>query len=70
MIDDDFLMLINASWRQLEFTIPATRRGRIWEREIDTFEPLATQPSGKQGAGDVLAVGPRSVLLLRASATQ
>jgi len=41
MIDDDVLMLINAWWGPLEFTVPATRRGRIWEREIDTFEPLA-----------------------------
>jgi len=57
-------------WGPLEFTIPATRPRQIWQREIDTFEPLATQPPGNPGAGDVVAVGPRSVLLLRASATR
>ena len=68
LIDDDFLLLVNAWWEPLDFTIPPTRPGQIWQPEIDTFDPAATEPSGKRAAGDVVAVGPRSVLVLRASA--
>jgi glycogen operon protein len=70
MIDDDFLILVNAWWEPLDFTIPPSRPGQSWHREIDTFDPVAPDVPGNQDAGDVIAVGPRSVLLLRASATQ
>jgi isoamylase len=69
MVDDDFLLLVSAWWEPLGFTIPPTRPGQVWEQEIDTFDPVATERSGTLSAGDVVAVGPRSVLLLRASAT-
>jgi hypothetical protein len=32
MIDDDFLVLVNAWWQPLGFTIPATRDGLTWQR--------------------------------------
>jgi glycogen operon protein len=70
MIDDDFLVLVNAWWEPLKFTIPACRTapagaGQAWLPEIDTYEP-----AGPRGAalhpGDQLSAGPRSISVLRA----
>jgi glycogen operon protein len=62
MVDDDFLMLVNAWWEQLSFTIPATRPALTWQVEIDSYAPTRT---GVVGVGDQLAVGPRSIVVLR-----
>ena len=70
MIDDDFLMLVNGWWEPLDFTVPPCCPGQSWQREVDTFDPMATEAAGKHGPGDVVAVGPRSVLLLRAPMRQ
>ena len=69
MLDDDFLLLVNAWWEPLDFTIPPTRPGQTWLREIDTFDPTGTESSATAGAADQVAVGPRSVVVLRAPAT-
>jgi len=68
MIDDDFLVLVNAWWEPLVFTIPVTRPRQVWQPEIDTYSPAA--PSAAPGAreGDELSVGPRSMVVLRAPA--
>ena len=63
MVDDDFLVLVNAWWEQLSFTIPATRPALTWQLEIDSYAPTH---SGVVGVGDQLAVGPRSIVVLRA----
>jgi isoamylase len=71
LLDDDFLVLVNAWWEPLEFVIPATRPGQAWQAEIDSYHGLtpATAPvvgSGPDGqAGDKVNVGPRSVCVLR-----
>ena len=65
MLDDDFLILVNAWWEPLDFTIPATRPGQIWCREIDTFDPQSLAPGDKVSAADPVEVGPRSVVVLR-----
>jgi isoamylase len=62
MVDDDFLMLVNAWWEQLSFTIPATRPALTWQLEIDSYAPTH---SGVAAVGDQLAVGPRSIVVLR-----
>jgi isoamylase len=69
MLDDDFLLLVNAWWEPLDFTIPFTRPGQTWLREIDTFDPTGTESSATAGAADQVAVGPRAVAVLRAPAT-
>ena len=69
MIDDDFLLLVNAWWEPLDFTVPPTRPGQTWQREIDTFDPVGNEVSVKPAAGDMVAVGPRSMVVLRATAT-
>jgi isoamylase len=68
MLDDDFLLLVNAWWEPLDFTIPPTRPGQTWLREIDTCDPTESEASGTAGAADQVAVGPRSVVVLRAPA--
>jgi isoamylase len=62
MIDDDFLILVNAWWEPLNFIVPADLRGRHWEVVCDTFDP-----GRKDTVGQELAVGPRSTVVLQAS---
>jgi glycogen operon protein len=63
LVDDDFLVLVNAWWEPLDFTIPVTRPQQAWHQEIDTFDPAASRPAA--AAGQPVRVGPRSVLVLR-----
>jgi glycogen operon protein len=67
MVDDDFLVLVNAWWEPLDFAIPGTRPGQTWQREIDTFDP--TTAAAALGESDLIAVGPRSLVVLRASSS-
>ena len=76
LLDDDFLVLVNAWWERIEFTIPDGRPGQAWVVQIDSYDPAATDaatvadPAGatdapQRRAGDRVTVGPRSVLVLR-----
>ena len=64
-------MLVNAWWEAIDFVLPDTRPGAGWHAEVDTFSPGALDPGTLAGpavagrAGDKLAVGPRSVVVLR-----
>jgi glycogen operon protein len=65
LIDDDFLVLVNAWWEPLEFRIPATRPEATWRAEIDSHDPSAATTASPRGVGDSVTVGPRSVLVLK-----
>ena len=65
MLDDDFLILVNAWWGPLRFTVPATRSSQIWFPEIDTFDPGSLAPGDKVSTADQVEVGPRSVVVLQ-----
>jgi isoamylase len=65
MLDDDFLVLVNAWWEPLDFVIPVTRDGQTWRPEIDTYDPAATAAAQPRHAGDKVSIGPRSVTVLR-----
>ena len=66
LLDDDFLVLVNAWWEPLDFTIPPTRAGQAWLAEIDTHDPAAAaRTAGSRQAGDKVTVGSRSVAVLR-----
>ncbi len=69
LLDDDFLVLINAWWEPLDFVIPAgTRDGQTWQPVLDSYDlTLAApgEPAPPQQAGDQVTVGPRSVRVLR-----
>ena len=65
--DDDFLVLVNAWWEPLDFTLPDTRPQAGWQTEIDTYDPgpPAGSSTGEHKAGDHVTVGPRSVVVLK-----
>ena len=65
LVDDDFLVMVNAWWQPLEFTIPPTRRNQKWHWEIDTYEPDTIRLTDPPGAGSAIVVGPRSITVLR-----
>jgi isoamylase len=65
LLDDDFLVLVNAWWEALEFTIPAARTGQTWHTDIDSFDPARAEAAAQRQAGDQVTVGPRSVVVLR-----
>ena len=67
LADDDFLVLVNAWWEPLDFTIPPSRAGQQWLAEIDSYDPAAPAvPAGsRRAAGEQVTVGARSVCVLR-----
>ena len=67
LLDDDFLVLVNAWWEPLGFVLPPTRAGAEWQAEIDSYDPAAPAGAAERHAGDQVTVGPRSVAVLRAT---
>jgi isoamylase len=65
LLDDDFLVLVNAWWEPLDFTIPPTRPEQVWQAEIDSYDPGRTAGAAQRQAGDRVTVGPRSVSVWR-----
>jgi isoamylase len=65
LLDDDFLVLVNAWWEPLDFVVPALGTGRTWTAEVDTYQPSGAAAPATPGAGDRVTVGPRSIVLLR-----
>jgi isoamylase len=67
MLDDDLLIVINGWWERLDFTLPDVGSPRKWQRELDTLEgvPSGTGSRPTLAAGSNLAVGPRSLVLLK-----
>jgi len=67
LIDDDFLVCVNAWWEPLDFVLPDTRPQAGWQVEIDTYDPGSeTAPAAAdRKAGDHITVGPRSVAVLK-----
>jgi len=67
LVDDDFLVLVNAWWDPVEFTVPEVRAApQDWLTELDSYDP-AVPAAGEQPrhAGDRIQVRPRSLLVLR-----
>jgi isoamylase len=83
LYDDDFLVLVNAWWEPLDFTVPTVRSvPQAWGTELDSYEPIASgspRPAaggygGPHGAslreiaaGDQVTVQGRSITVLRAA---
>jgi isoamylase len=72
LVDDDFLVFVNAWWEPLSFTIPPVRDGQVWVPELDTYQlgsAGASGPAGTSGTewhvGDKLTVSPRSIVVVR-----
>ena len=67
LLDDDFLVLVNAWWQPLGFTLPPTRPRAEWHAEIDSYDPAAPAEATKRHAGDQVTVSPRSVAVFRST---
>ena len=65
LLDDDFLVLVNAWWEPIAFTIPVTRDDLAWQAAIDTYDPARPPNEAALRAGDRRTVSPRSVVVLR-----
>jgi isoamylase len=70
MLDEDLLVLVNGWWEPLPFTLPAPpgpHAGPVpsWRMELDTFTGTVWPVEAELRAhGDVVDVGPRSLVLL------
>jgi isoamylase len=66
LLDDDFLVLVNAWWEPPEFVSPVTRQWAAWHVEVDRYDPasLAGSAAASRVAGDRVTVGPRSIVVL------
>jgi glycogen operon protein len=66
LLDDDFLVLVNAWWEDLSFTVPLVRESAAaWYGSLDTYDPGAASGYVFR-TGDAVPVRPRSVVVLRA----
>jgi isoamylase len=65
--DDDLLILVNAWWEPVAFSLPDVGRPADWQVELDTDDPQRTTAVS---GGDPVTVGPRSLTVLRAHADQ
>jgi glycogen operon protein len=70
--DDSFLLLVNPGSQERRFTLPGATYGRTWVTELDTADPsIGSVDAGQRipvvahAAGDALALGAHSLLLLR-----
>jgi glycogen operon protein len=70
MLDEDLLVLANGWWEPLPFTLPpqpGPHAGAVpsWRMELDTFTGTVWPVEAElYPPGDVLTVGPRSLVLL------
>jgi glycogen operon protein len=65
LLDDDFLVLVNAWWEPLDFTVPALRPGQRWLPELDSFDGSGPSSGPAREAGQTVQVRPRALVVLR-----
>ncbi|HET9079758.1 MAG TPA: glycogen debranching protein GlgX [Trebonia sp.] len=68
LLDDDFLILVNAYWDPVTFRIPPVRPDpQTWFAELDSYAPsVSAAREFPKHTGDQVTAGPRSVQVLRA----
>ena len=70
VVDDSFLMMFNAHYEDIDFTLPRRELGRGWQLMVDTTEPEGV-PSDKEtewAAETTLTVPARSTIVLKQTA--
>jgi glycogen operon protein len=60
MVDNDFLVFINAWWEPLTFTVPEDLSARRWDVVFDTFDPAR-----KATVAQEITVGTRSIVIMQ-----
>lgn len=64
--DDSFILVFNAHFEDIEFTVPPAEFGARWEVLVDTTEPLGYPSEAVSlAAGDTTVVPARSTLVLK-----
>ncbi|MGN6613097.1 MAG: glycogen debranching protein GlgX [Angustibacter sp.] len=74
IVDDSFLVVFNGHHEEIDFVLPPVEYGQGWVAELDTTEAfvrvevpeIAAEAGNGLKPGSALAVGPRSVVVLRA----
>jgi glycogen operon protein len=64
VVDDSFLLLLNAYWEPVEFRLPDSTYGDRWTALIDTAEVEGPPDEAEHKAGAALLVERRSLVLL------
>jgi isoamylase len=67
VVDDSFLLLFNAHFEDMQFTLPARRFGAGWLHELDTTDPAKAAGAERFGARGTVTVGARSLRLLKSA---
>jgi isoamylase len=65
VLDDSFVLLVNAGHEPVQFRLPARRFGNRWRQTISTAEPDAPEGWRSWPAGTEATVDARSLMLLR-----
>jgi isoamylase len=65
--DDTFLIMFNAWWEPLQFSVPMTLRDAAWQVELDSADPHLRGSAADAGAP--LTLAGRSLRVLRAAGT-
>ena len=66
MVDDSFLLLVNAHHQQVAFVLPDAAYGAAWEVVLDTADPLLAHARRRpSGPGDRQRLIARSMRVLR-----
>ncbi|HEU4655994.1 MAG TPA: glycogen debranching protein GlgX [Capillimicrobium sp.] len=68
IVDDSWLLLFNAHYEDIAFTLPNERFGATWCSEIDTMHPDEAPGARRFEAREVVTVPSRSMLVLRRAA--
>ena len=68
LLDDDFLILVNAWWEPVTFTLPPVREtAQTWFIELDSYDPaVSAAREFPRHTGDQVVARPRSLTVLRA----
>lgn len=62
MVDNDFILIFNAHYEPIMFTLPDKRYGRKWQLVVDTHNP--NEPALSYEAGFMITAQSRSFLML------
>ena len=65
MVDNDFILIFNAHYEPIMFTLPDERYGTKWQLVVDTHNPEGPELSYE--AGFAITAQPRSFLLLKSA---
>ena len=66
IVDDSFLLMFNAHYEDIDFTVPGAKFGDEWEIVVDTTGPLGYREDAQPiGPDSTVTVGQRSTVVLR-----